>query len=252
MSVEKEDKILFCRDCGEEFIFSAREQDFYAQKGFENDPVRCTTCRAQRKRTGGTGNPVSFNAPSHQVYNQGSSYGNGGNFGGYNPAPSYGNQRPNNYGNGNSGNYGNQRPNNYGNGNGGSYGNQRPNNYGAPRSNNYNNGNNGNGGGYGNQRPNNSYGASRPNSGYGNQNSYSNGGGYSAPRNTGYGNGGGYGNGNSNGGYSSQNNFNQMDRQRYPIVCANCGINTEVPFVPRDGVPVFCRTCYNSQKPNRN
>jgi CxxC-x17-CxxC domain-containing protein len=45
-----EDKILNCRECGQEFVFSAGEQEFYAQKGFENEPARCPECRAARKQ----------------------------------------------------------------------------------------------------------------------------------------------------------------------------------------------------------
>jgi len=44
-----EDKNLACRDCGTEFTFSASEQEFYASKGFENEPSRCPECRAARK-----------------------------------------------------------------------------------------------------------------------------------------------------------------------------------------------------------
>ena len=36
-----EDKILTCRECGAEFTFSASEQEFYASKGFQNQPSRC-------------------------------------------------------------------------------------------------------------------------------------------------------------------------------------------------------------------
>ena len=36
-----EDKTLVCRDCGKEFVFSASEQQFFADKGFQNDPTRC-------------------------------------------------------------------------------------------------------------------------------------------------------------------------------------------------------------------
>lgn len=53
-----EDKILTCKDCGAEFTFSASEQDFYAEKGFTNEPGRCPECRAARKaqtRNGGGG-----------------------------------------------------------------------------------------------------------------------------------------------------------------------------------------------------
>lgn len=45
-----EDKTLICKDCGKEFIFTAGEQEFYAEKGFENEPVRCKECRAAKKR----------------------------------------------------------------------------------------------------------------------------------------------------------------------------------------------------------
>lgn len=44
-----QDRYLTCRDCGEEFVFSASEQEFYAEKGFTNDPGRCPQCRAARK-----------------------------------------------------------------------------------------------------------------------------------------------------------------------------------------------------------
>ncbi len=42
------DKTLTCADCGQEFIFTASEQEFYAARGF-SEPRRCPTCRAARK-----------------------------------------------------------------------------------------------------------------------------------------------------------------------------------------------------------
>ena len=36
-----QDKTLVCRDCGAEFVFTAGEQEFYAEKGFQNEPTRC-------------------------------------------------------------------------------------------------------------------------------------------------------------------------------------------------------------------
>lgn len=44
-----EDKMLLCKDCGREFVFTAGEQAFYAEKGFANEPTRCKECRAKRK-----------------------------------------------------------------------------------------------------------------------------------------------------------------------------------------------------------
>ena len=49
-----EDKTLVCRDCGKEFVFTAGEQAFYAEKGFQNEPTRCKSCRDSRKASRGT------------------------------------------------------------------------------------------------------------------------------------------------------------------------------------------------------
>ena len=51
-----EDKTLICRDCGAEFEFTASEQEFYAGKGFTNEPQRCKACRDARKNAKGTSN----------------------------------------------------------------------------------------------------------------------------------------------------------------------------------------------------
>lgn len=45
-----EDKTLVCKDCGKEFIFTVGEQEFYKEKGFDNEPVRCPDCRRARKQ----------------------------------------------------------------------------------------------------------------------------------------------------------------------------------------------------------
>lgn len=44
-----EDKTLQCKDCGAEFVFTVGEQNFYKEKGFENEPQRCPECRRARK-----------------------------------------------------------------------------------------------------------------------------------------------------------------------------------------------------------
>lgn len=43
------DKVLTCKDCGKEFTFTAGEQEFYAEKGFTNEPKRCPDCRKAHK-----------------------------------------------------------------------------------------------------------------------------------------------------------------------------------------------------------
>lgn len=126
------DRTLTCRDCGQEFTFTAGEQDFYTQRGF-SDPQRCPSCRSARK----------------QQRNAGGGYGDSG---------------------------------------------------------------------------------------------YSSGGGYS---DSGYssGGGGGYGRSNGGGGYNSG-----APRQLYPAVCSECGRETEVPFNPTPGKPVYCRECFQNRK----
>jgi CxxC-x17-CxxC domain-containing protein len=42
------DKILVCADCGQQFVFTASEQEFFAQRGF-SEPKRCAPCRNARK-----------------------------------------------------------------------------------------------------------------------------------------------------------------------------------------------------------
>ena len=52
-----EDKTLVCKDCGAEFVFTAGEQEFYAEKGFQNEPTRCKACRQARKASRAAGGP---------------------------------------------------------------------------------------------------------------------------------------------------------------------------------------------------
>jgi CxxC-x17-CxxC domain-containing protein len=74
------DRALTCADCGQEFTFTASEQQFYSDRGF-SDPRRCSSCRASRKAargdTGGGGYSRSGGG-----YGGGSSYDGGGAIGG--------------------------------------------------------------------------------------------------------------------------------------------------------------------------
>ena len=45
--------------------------------------------------------------------------------------------------------------------------------------------------------------------------------------------------GNRNGGYRSA-------RQMFPVTCAQCGQDTEVPFEPREDRPAYCSECYKT------
>lgn len=56
------DRTLTCRDCGEAFVFSAGEQAFFASKGLEHDPQRCTGCRATAKQVRSSGGAREYHA----------------------------------------------------------------------------------------------------------------------------------------------------------------------------------------------
>jgi CxxC-x17-CxxC domain-containing protein len=76
------DKTLTCADCGQQFVFTASEQDFYAQRGF-SEPRRCASCRASRKTArGGSGGGGGYGASSGGSYGGSSSYSSGGGYGG--------------------------------------------------------------------------------------------------------------------------------------------------------------------------
>ena len=94
-----EDKTLVCRDCGNEFTFTAGEQEFYAQKGFTNEPQRCRNCRQARKqqRNAPSSNDRSFTGGNYRT----ESYGRGGSdYSGSNRGNEYsgGYSRGNDYG----------------------------------------------------------------------------------------------------------------------------------------------------------
>jgi len=61
------DKKVVCADCNQEFIFSATEQEFYATKGFTNEPKRCPDCRQARKSARG-GSSGSGRGGQRQMY----------------------------------------------------------------------------------------------------------------------------------------------------------------------------------------
>ena len=44
------DKTLECVECGASFTYSAAEQEFFANKGFTNEPKRCPQCRQAKRQ----------------------------------------------------------------------------------------------------------------------------------------------------------------------------------------------------------
>jgi CxxC-x17-CxxC domain-containing protein len=68
---------------------------------------------------------------------------------------------------------------------------------------------------------------------------YSSGGGYSA--------GGGYGSG-GGGGYGSRGGGSRGPREMFAATCSSCGQETEVPFRPTSGKPVYCSACFAQRR----
>jgi CxxC-x17-CxxC domain-containing protein len=62
-----QDKSLQCSDCGATFTFSAKDQEFFQQKGFTNEPKRCPACREARKAERGGGTHSNFSG-SRQTF----------------------------------------------------------------------------------------------------------------------------------------------------------------------------------------
>ena len=57
-------------------------------------------------------------------------------------------------------------------------------------------------------------------------------------------------NGNSGRSYGSRPGY-LSTRQMFPAKCAECGKDTQVPFEPRSGRPVYCSDCYRKVRPSK-
>ena len=63
-----QDKTLTCSDCGQSFTFSAGEQESFAQRGFTNEPKRCTSCRQNRRAETGSSNNSGYSSGPRQMF----------------------------------------------------------------------------------------------------------------------------------------------------------------------------------------
>ena len=61
-----QEKSLQCSDCGATFAFTVEEQEFFATKGYTNEPKRCPECRQARKAQQGGGNGNSYGNGSYE------------------------------------------------------------------------------------------------------------------------------------------------------------------------------------------
>ena len=75
------DKVLTCRECRQAFVFSAGEQEFFASRGFTNEPSRCPDCRAARRTDRGGGGYSSGGGYTTGGYSSGGYSSGGGGYG---------------------------------------------------------------------------------------------------------------------------------------------------------------------------
>lgn len=54
-------------------------------------------------------------------------------------------------------------------------------------------------------------------------------------------------NGDSGGSFGG--GYQRQQREMFPAVCATCNKDTQVPFQPRNGRPVYCSACYAKTSP---
>lgn len=64
-----EDRTLTCVECGQEFTFTADDQEFHAKKGYQ-EPKRCPACRQARRsaRGGGGGYGGGYGGGTRQMF----------------------------------------------------------------------------------------------------------------------------------------------------------------------------------------
>ena len=65
MDSNLEARILICTDCNEEFVFTVEAQEYFAQKGYVDDPLMCKHCYNQSKRKGGRGDGANVGPKKH-------------------------------------------------------------------------------------------------------------------------------------------------------------------------------------------
>jgi CxxC-x17-CxxC domain-containing protein len=52
-------------------------------------------------------------------------------------------------------------------------------------------------------------------------------------------------------GYRERRNYDRAPREMHKVICSDCGKETEVPFKPTEGRPVYCQECFKSHAPPR-
>lgn len=45
-----EPRILICTECNQEFVFTIAAQEYFAERGYSEDPKRCKSCHTKYKK----------------------------------------------------------------------------------------------------------------------------------------------------------------------------------------------------------
>ncbi len=62
------DKTMKCAECSADFTFLATEQEFFASRGYKNEPKRCPSCRESRRRTLQGSSGFANRGPNRPMY----------------------------------------------------------------------------------------------------------------------------------------------------------------------------------------
>ena len=65
-----QERTLTCVDCGQSFPFTVEDQTYHADKGFTNDPKRCSACRSARRsdREGGSSYGGGYRSAPREMF----------------------------------------------------------------------------------------------------------------------------------------------------------------------------------------
>lgn len=50
-------------------------------------------------------------------------------------------------------------------------------------------------------------------------------------------------------GNKREGGYSREPREMFDVKCSDCGAQTQVPFKPTEGRPVYCRDCFQKHKP---
>jgi hypothetical protein len=62
-----EPRVLICSECGEEFVFTVKAQQYFIERGYTDDPKRCKACYTQIKKSQRSSKSVAVTVSSDET-----------------------------------------------------------------------------------------------------------------------------------------------------------------------------------------